>query len=260
MHRENRPCVTERSNDAETRIGGASVRNAEKAGRKADSVQSLGNRQCYETEEEKRKFIRESFQLDSNAILNEDAKLKEEVIKLFLDNFEVLAKHPCQYGETDVLEMKIDLIPGAVLYKSRVRLLNSDQKGNLRDQMDEWSPWASPLIPVKKKDGRTRWVTDLRELNKQTVKDSYPLTNIQEILHSLQGATVFSSLDACGAYHAVRIEPGSYACTAFISPFGTFQYIRMPFWLANAGNVYSRMLDTAMKDLGGTFIGFGGYY
>ena len=85
MHNENTLCVTERSNDVDTHIGGASVRNAEKAGRKADSVQSLGNRQCYETEEEKRKFIRESFQLDSNAILNEDAKLKEEVIKLFLD-------------------------------------------------------------------------------------------------------------------------------------------------------------------------------
>ena len=70
------------------------------------------------------------------------------------------------------------------------------------------SPWASPLVSVKKKDGRTRWVTDLRELNKQTVKDSYPLTNIQEILQSLKGATVFSSLDACGVYHAVRIEPG----------------------------------------------------
>ena len=88
---------------------------------------------------------------------------------------------------------------------------------------------------VKKKDEWTRWVMDLRELNKQTVKDSYPSTNIQEILHSLKGATVFSSLDACGAYHAVQIEPGSRACTAFISPFGTFQYIRMPFSLANAG-------------------------
>ena len=96
---------------------------------------------------------------------------------------------------------------------------------------------------MKKKDGRKRWVTDLRELNKQTVKDNYPLTNIQEILHSLQGATVFSFLDPCGTYHAVRIKPGSRACTAFISPFGTFQYIRMPFGLANAGSVYSRMLD-----------------
>ena len=109
--------------------------------------------------------------------------------------------------------MKIDLIPGAIPYKSRVRSLNLDQKENLRDQINEWleqgviepstSPWASPLVPMKKKDGRTRWVTDLRELNKQTVKDSYPLTNIQEILHCLKGATVFSSLDACGADHAV---------------------------------------------------------
>ena len=102
---------------------------------------------------------------------------------------------------------------------------------------------------MKKKEGRTRWVTDLRELNKQTVKDSYLLTNIQEILHSLQDATVFSSLDACGAYHAVRIEPGSRACTAFISTFGTFQYICMPFGVANTGSVYSRMLDVAMKEV-----------
>ena len=170
------------------------------------TVQNKERKKTYETKEEKQKFIRESFQLDTNATLNEDAKLKEALIKLFLDNFEILATHPCQYGETEVLEMKIDLVPGVILYKSRVRLLNPDQKENLQDQKDEWleqgvikpsiSPWASPLVPVKKKDGRMRWVTDLRELNKQTVKDSYPLTNIQEILHSLQGATVW--IGHCG--------------------------------------------------------------
>ena len=95
---------------------------------------------------------------------------------------------------------------------------------------------------MKKKDGRTRWVTDLRDLNKQTVKDSYLITNIQ-------GATVFSSLDACEAYHAVKIKPRNQACRAFIGPFGMFQYICMPFGLANTGSVYSRMLDEAMKEL-----------
>ena len=85
---------------------------------KAGSVHSINSRPSYETEVEKRKFIRESFKLDSNAILNDDAELKEDVINLFLDNFEVLATHPSQYGETDVLEMKIDLIPGAVPYRS----------------------------------------------------------------------------------------------------------------------------------------------
>ena len=102
----------------DTHKGGASVGNAEKAGWKADSVQSIENRQCYETEKGKQKFIHESFQLDMNPILNTDAKLKEAVIKLFLDNFEVLATHPSQYGETEVLEMKIDLVPGAIHYKS----------------------------------------------------------------------------------------------------------------------------------------------
>ena len=60
------------------------------------------------------------------------------MIQLFLDNFDVLATHPNQYGETDVLEKKIDLIPGVIPYKSRVRPLNSDQKENLQDQIDEW--------------------------------------------------------------------------------------------------------------------------
>ena len=118
-----------------------------------------------------------------------------------------------------------------------MRPLSPDQKENLRDQIDKWleqgvteplvSPWALPLVPVKKKDGWIRWVTDLRELNKQTVKNNYPLTNKQEILHSLQGATVFSFLDACGAYHAVKIKTGSRVCTACISPNSTFQCIQM---------------------------------
>ena len=69
-----------------------------------------------------------------------------------------------------------------------MRLLNPDQKDNLPKQIDEWleqgvmepsvSPWVSVIVTVKKKDGRMRWVTDLRELNKQTVKDSYPLMSI----------------------------------------------------------------------------------
>ena len=59
-------------------------------------VHSVDSRQNYKTEVEKRKFIRESFNLDSNAILNKDEVLKEDVINLFLDNFEVLAMHPSQ--------------------------------------------------------------------------------------------------------------------------------------------------------------------
>ena len=110
--KENTQSVTGWINDAKTRIGDASEGNAENAGQKADSVQSIENRQCHKTEQEKQKCISESFQLDTNAILNTDAKLKEAVIKLFLDNFEVLAMQPSQYGETEVLKMKVDIVPG----------------------------------------------------------------------------------------------------------------------------------------------------
>ena len=102
---------------------------------------------------------------------------------------------------------------------------------------------------MKKKDGRTRWVTDLRQLNDVTIKDAYPLTNIQENLQKLKGAKIFSSIDACGAYHTIQIEEGSRDCTAFISPFSTFRYIRMPFGLSNARSVYSQMLDLALAHL-----------
>ena len=70
-------CIIEQSNAGDTCIGGASRRDVEKAG----SVHSIESRQFYETEVKKRKFIRESFKLDSNAMLNEDAELKEDVIK-----------------------------------------------------------------------------------------------------------------------------------------------------------------------------------
>ena len=127
--KEDTQSITGRSNDTDTHIWGASVGDAEKTGRKADSVQPIENRQFYVTEEEKHQFNRESLQLDSNATLNADAKLKEAVIKLFLEYFKVLAMRSSQYGETEVLEMKIDLVPGAIPFKSqRYRLTQIKRK------------------------------------------------------------------------------------------------------------------------------------
>ena len=73
-------------------------------------------------------------------ILNKDAELKEVMIKLFLDNFEVLALYPNHYGKTktDLLEMKIELEPGAVPKRSGVRPLNPDQRSDLKNQINDW--------------------------------------------------------------------------------------------------------------------------
>ena len=135
----------------------------------------------YPTEESKRKFFGESFKIDENEILN-------RVIKMFLENFSALVLHLNHYGKTDIPELEIELESGAVAKRSIVRPLNPDQRADLKEQLDEWiqqgaiepanSHWASPLVPVKKKDGRTRWVTELRLLNDFIKKDAYPLTNI----------------------------------------------------------------------------------
>ena len=139
-----------------------------------------------------------------------------------------------------------------------MRPLNPDQRANLKEQLDEWiqqgiiepenSPWASPLVPVKKKDGRTRWGTDLRQLNDITMKDAYPPDKYPGKSAKVEGCKHLH-FDACGAYHAIQIEEGSRDCTAFISPFGTFRYIRMPVGLSNARSVYSQMLDLALVHL-----------
>ena len=102
-----------------------------------ESVNSLQELD-FPTKESRRKFIKDSFKIDENEILNRDAKLKEEVIKLFLENFSTLALHPNHYGKTDLLELRTELQPGAVPKRSKVRPLNPDQPANLKEQLDEW--------------------------------------------------------------------------------------------------------------------------
>ena len=126
----------EKTNAAYAHKGGASVGKVEKAGHVTDSiyVHSVQPRILYENKEEKCWFLPDSFKLNKNKILIADSELKDAVIKLFVDNFEVLATHSSQYGGTEVLQMKIDLVPGLILYKSQVRLLNPDQRTTWRSR------------------------------------------------------------------------------------------------------------------------------
>ena len=100
------------------------------------TVYSLYKSESFRTP--KKKFILESFQLNENEILYTDEKLKEAVIKLFSGNFEVLATQLSENGVNKGLQIKIYLVLGALLSKSKVRPLNPDQKDNLQKQIDEW--------------------------------------------------------------------------------------------------------------------------
>jgi len=103
-----------------------------------DNINSTENINLPKTLEEKKQFIVDSFKLNKNEILNQDKELKNAVIQLFLDNFDMLALHSDHYGHSNLLQMEITLEKGARPVRSSLRPLNLDQKTNLRVQLDSW--------------------------------------------------------------------------------------------------------------------------
>ena len=90
------------------------------------------------------------------------------------------------------------------------------------------SPWCSRIVPVEKKDGTIRMCIDYRDINKCTIKDSYPIPRIDTILDALKGARIFSSLDVTSGYYQIAMNPKDMEKTAFAWRDGLFEFTRMP--------------------------------
>ncbi|WVZ70158.1 hypothetical protein U9M48_018846 [Paspalum notatum var. saurae] len=137
------------------------------------------------------------------------------------------------------IEFSIDLKPGTnPISKAPYRMAPAELK-ELRNQIKEledkefirpsMSPWGTPVLFVKKKDGSLRLCIDYRELNKVTIKNKYLLPRIDDLFDQLQGARVFSKIDLQSGYHQVRIKEGDVPKTAFRTRYGHYEYIVMPF-------------------------------
>src|SRR5215469_2954036 len=111
------------------------------------------------------------------------------------------------------------------------------------------SPWASPVVLVRKKNGKLRFCVDYRPLNKATKRDEYPLPRIDDMLDSLGGAAWFTSLDLASGYWQVEMNPNDREKTAFVTQFGTYQFTVMPFGLCNAPATFQRLMDEVLHDI-----------
>jgi transposase InsO family protein len=105
------------------------------------------------------------------------------------------------------------------------------------------SPMASPLFFVGKKDGSSRPCQDYRKLNEGTIKDAFPLPNINDLLRDLQGAKYFTKLDIRWGYNNIQIKPEDRWKAAFSTPFGLYEPTVMFFGLCNSPATFQRMMN-----------------
>nr|GEY83096.1 hypothetical protein [Tanacetum cinerariifolium] len=155
------------------------------------------------------------------------------------------------------VKFRIDLIPGATpVARAPYQLAPSELK-ELSEQLKELfekgfihpssSPWGTPVLFVKKKDGSFRMCIDYWELNKLTIKNKYPLPRIDDLFDQLQGSSVYSKIDLRFGYHQLRIREEDIPITAFRTRYGHYEVQVMPFGLTNAPAVFIDLMNRVSK-------------
>ncbi|GJU60563.1 putative reverse transcriptase domain-containing protein [Tanacetum coccineum] len=184
-------------------------------------------------------------------------KKRLEDVPIVRDFPEVFPEDLLGLPPTRQVEFQIDLVHGAApVARAPYRLAPSEMK-ELSEQLKEvfdkgfirpsYSPWGTPVLFVKKKDGSFRMCIDYRELNKLTVKNRYPLPRIDDLFDQLQGSSVYSKIDLRSGYHQLRVREEDIPKTAFRTRYGHYEFQVMPFGLTNAPAVFMDLMNRVCK-------------
>lgn len=184
--------------------------------------------------------------------------LEQEQVRLLLLKYSsVFSTHEGDLGCTTLISHDIPLLDQVPVKQRYRRIPPSDYEAVkthinqlLQAQVirESSSPFASPIVLVKKKDGSLRMCVDYRQLNAKTRKDAFPLPRIEESLDMLCGARWFSTMDLASGYNQVPVSEADRAKTAFCTPFGLFEWNRMPFGLCNAPSTFQRLMQRMFGD------------
>ena len=177
----------------------------------------------------------------------------------------IFAVEDLELGKTNIVKHEIHL-DNYVPFKERYRRIPPHQYEEVKKHLNEMleigairrsnSPWASAVVLVRKKDGSLRFCIDLRKLNAHTIKDAYSLPRIEDLLDTLNGSCIFTSIDLKAGYWQVELDEKSIPLTAFtVGPLGFFECSRMLFSLTNAPATFQwRRVLVTYTLIGASFI------
>ncbi|CAC5423943.1 unnamed protein product [Mytilus coruscus] len=147
--------------------------------------------------------------------------------------------HETDLGLTHLTEHSIDTGDARPIKQAprRVPLAFAEEERKIITQMldqgvieNSSSPWASPLLLIRKKNGKIRPAVDYRKINSKTVCDAYPLPRIQDCLDAVSGANLFSVFDLISGFHQIPVKLEDRPKTAFTTKYGLYEFKTMPFW------------------------------
>uniref|UniRef100_V5FZU9 Retrovirus-related Pol polyprotein n=1 Tax=Anoplophora glabripennis TaxID=217634 RepID=V5FZU9_ANOGL len=196
-------------------------------------------------------------EVDINADL--DSESKEKVLEVLNKWQHCFANSSAELGVVKGCQLEIKLSDESKPVCYCPYRLSLNERAIVREKVNELldsgivresqSEYASPVVLVKKKNNDFRLCVDYRALNKITVKNIYPMPNVEEQLNLLGGKMFFTSLDCNQGFHQISVEPNSISKTAFITSDGHFEYLKMPFGLINAPSVFQRAIHNALGKL-----------
>ena len=177
---------------------------------------------------------------------------------LVLDMHHAFALGDSERGETMLTEFNIETGEATPRRQPARRIpyaVRDEVERQLRAMQDAQviqpssSPWASPIVLVRKKDGSMRFCVDYRGLNAVTKKDTFPLPRIDDLLDQLGRAQYFTTLDLAAGYWQIPMAPEAQEKTAFTTHRGLYEFRVMPFGLTNAPAVFQRLMQRILMPL-----------